>query len=438
MTLNLQGFRKNVAGLLAGQLMRLGLQAAYFIVLARMLGTSEYGAFAAALALGALVAPFSSLGAHSIMVRNVARAPSVAAGEWRRALVYSLGIGLLLTGLLTVLADFIAPPELSRLGIFLVVVADIVALKLVELSGGLWQALGKSKSLIVLPALVNSFRLLAAVGALFLAPHIELEQWSLIYLAATLPIGVGSGLYTTIKLGKSRASLWLRWRDIREGILFSVATSAQNVYNDIDKAMLARIGNVAQAGLYSAAYRVIDMGYAPIRAVASAAYPLYFREGEHGLVSAMALTRRIAPAVVALGAVAAVGAFFVAPLTPLLLGSEFSGAIILVQLISPLILLRGVSYLAADTLTGCGRQAFRTAAQVGIAIVNVALNFVFIPVLGVMGAVIVTLACETLLAVVLWLYIGLSLRRLRSRRGRRRMASHEIRGRKMTPVGRPE
>lgn len=421
MTGNLKGFRKNVMGLLAGQLTRLGLQAAYFVVLARMLGTAEYGAFAAALALAALVAPFSSLGANAIMVRNVSRKPGSASAEWRRALGYSVVVGLILALLLTALTELIAPSEVSYLTIFQVVLADVIGVKLVELSGMLWQALGRTRALIILPAVVNACRLGAAAGVLVLAPDIGLENWCTAYLAATMPVALVAVLITSFKLGRAKVRFQPRWFDVREGTLFSIAGSAQNIYNDIDKAMLGRLSSVTSAGLYSAAYRVIDMAYAPIRAVAAAAYPHFFREGERGLAAAIYLTRKIAPLVLGLGALAAVGAFLAAPIAPLLLGNDYGDAVDLIRVLAFLIVLRGGSYLAADTLTGCGRQGFRTIAQVGAALVNVGLNLFIIPVWGVYGAAVVTLVCEGVLAAVLWGHIWWVLRRERHGRGRRRL-----------------
>ncbi|QOT16038.1 lipopolysaccharide biosynthesis protein [Paenarthrobacter sp. YJN-5] len=429
MTVNLKGFRKNVMGLLAGQLTRLGLQAAYFVVLARMLGTAEYGAFAAALALAALVAPFSSLGANAIMVRNVSRNAAVASAEWLRALGYSVVVGLLLALGVTALTDLIAPPEVSYLTIFQVVIADVIGVKLVELAGMLWQALGRTRALIILPAVINACRLGAATVVMLMAPDIGLENWCTAYLVVTMPIAMAAVLVTTLKLGRAKAGFQLRWSDVREGMLFSIAGSAQNVYNDIDKAMLGRLSSVTSAGLYSAAYRVIDMAYAPIRAVAAAAYPHFFREGERGLYAAMHLTRKIAPLVLGLGALAAVGAFLAAPIAPLLLGADYAEAVDLIRLLALLIVLRAASYLAADTLTGCGRQGFRTLAQVGAALVNVGLNLIIIPTWSVYGAATVTLVCEGLLALVLWSHIWWVLRREKSGRGRRRLTKSRYRRR---------
>jgi O-antigen/teichoic acid export membrane protein len=402
-------FRKNVLGLLAGQASRLALQAAYFVVLARMLGASGYGAFASALALAALAGPFSSLGTNTLMLKNVSRRHEAAQIEWKRAFFYTAVGGVLFAGALTGLAHLIAPPELSRVALFQIAAAELVGLKLVELTGSVWQGLGRSRPLILLPTIVNLLRLAAALTVFLSLGLASLDMWATLYLLVTLPVGVIVAVHTTLKLGYAKSGLRLQGPEVREGLLYAFAMSSQNVYNDIDKAMLARMSSVSAAGIYSAAYRIIDMAYAPIRSVAAAAYPLYFREGEGGLASALRLTRKIAPAVIGLGFTAAAAAALSAPLAPLLLGSDYGDAVEIIRLLAPLVLLRGLTFLAADTLTGCGRQGFRTVAQIGVAVLNVSVNLMLIPVAGVLGAVVSTVLCEGILAAILWSRIWVSL-----------------------------
>ena len=53
---------KNAAWLFMGQGLSFVLQAGYFIVLARLLGSTEYGIYAAATAFVSIVSQYSSLG----------------------------------------------------------------------------------------------------------------------------------------------------------------------------------------------------------------------------------------------------------------------------------------------------------------------------------------------------------------------------------------
>jgi O-antigen/teichoic acid export membrane protein len=66
---------RNTAWMITGQGMRLVIQAAYFLEIARSLGVSNYGAFVGVVALVGVVYPFASLGGGNLLVKNVARDP---------------------------------------------------------------------------------------------------------------------------------------------------------------------------------------------------------------------------------------------------------------------------------------------------------------------------------------------------------------------------
>lgn len=423
--------RKSVLALFAGQVSKLAIQAIYFVTLARMLGATDYGAFAAVLALAALLSPFSSLGTNTLMVRNVAHDATSAPYEWKRALLFTAVGGLFSSVLLAAASHWIAPTNVSWAVIFFVAVADLVGLRLVDLVGSFRQAVGSSRALAILPSVANLCRLSAAAAAILSLETMSLSTWSWVYAAATLPLGVGVAVMTTVKVGYYKGSTKVTQREVREGLLFATALASQNVYNDVDKAMLGRLVSATSAGIYSAAYRIIDMAYAPIRSVSAAAYPLYFREGKSGLRSALRLTRKISLIVLGYAFVGAIGVALVAPIAPAILGSDYNEAVQYIQMMAGLIILRAGSFLAADTLTGSGHQGYRTAVQASMAGINVCMNFYLLPQYGIGGAVISTLACEALLGALLWFYIVIQLRTTpaavprskRRRRGRHRATS---------------
>lgn len=399
--------------LLLGQVTKLALQAAYFVVLARMLGATGYGAFAAGIALAALASPFSSLGTNTLMIKNVSRDEASASTEWQRALIYTVCGGFFFSVLLWLIASLIAPEALSRAALLQLAVADLVGLRVIDLVGSVWQALGKSRALAVLPSLTNLMRLIAAAAIWLYFGQATLDDWATVYLWVTLPLGAFVATHTTIKLGARRSNLKITFGEITEGLMYSVALAAQNVYNDIDKAMLARMISAASSGVYSAAYRIIDMAYAPIRSVSAATYPLYFQHGEQGLRSALTLTRKISPMVIGYAVLGSIAVAASAPLAPAILGNEYIETIGLIQWMGVLILLRAFTFLAADALTGSGHQKYRTSVQLLVAVMNVLMNLFTISHYGVAGAVVSTLACEFILAVVLWAYIGTHLKRTR-------------------------
>src|SRR5215510_5041779 len=78
---------RNTLWMLVGQTARTVIQGIYFVLVAHALHPDGYGAFVGALSLVLIAAPFASLGAGSVLVKNVARDLTTLAVYWSNALV---------------------------------------------------------------------------------------------------------------------------------------------------------------------------------------------------------------------------------------------------------------------------------------------------------------------------------------------------------------
>jgi O-antigen/teichoic acid export membrane protein len=189
---------------------------------------------------------------------------------------------------------------------------------------------------------------------------------------------------------------------LREGFYFSSSLSAQTIYNDIDKTMLARLGSLDATGIYAAAYRLIDVAFIPVRSLLAAAYPGFFRSGQHGIALSLAYAKRLLPRALAYSVAVAVGLLVAAPLVPRVLGAEYARTTEALRWLALLPLLKTMHYFAADSLTGAGHQGLRTLVQVLVALFNVVVNLWVIPAYSWRGAAWSSLASDGLLAASLW------------------------------------
>ena len=55
-----------------------------------------------------------------------------------------------------------------------------------------------------------------------------------------------------------------RLAELSEGFSFSLSGSSISAYNDIDKTFLVSLGQTYAAGIYTAAYRVVNVASAPL------------------------------------------------------------------------------------------------------------------------------------------------------------------------------
>ncbi len=204
------------------------------------------------------------------------------------------------------------------------------------------------------------------------------------------------------KLGPPKIALSRISSEIAQGFYFSTSMSAQTIYNDIDKTMLARLSTLDATGIYAAAYRVIDVSFTPVRSVLNAAYANFFRHGESGIAATYSYAKKLLPKMMGYSLLIFAALYLSAPVIPLVLGAEYARAVEALRWLSLLPFLKSMHSFLADSLTGAGYQRARTITQVGVAIFNVGLNFWLIPAYSWRGAAWSSLASDA--ALVLTLY----------------------------------
>jgi len=387
--------------MLAGQSAKLVIQAMYFVLIARNLGPQQYGAFVAVTAAAAIVSPFVGNGCGSLMIKNVARDRSVFSEYWGNSLLMTFVSGVMLTVGVLFACLALLPNSIPPLVVIVVVVSDVLAYRFVEVAAWAFQSVEMLAGTAYLNAFA-SFTRLGGIAAIIALHRPTLTAWSVAYLVTSTLcalVGIGCVLW---RLGKPKLALYRIWRELREGFYFSSSLSAQTVYNDIDKTMLARLGSLDATGIYAAAYRLIEVAFIPIRSLLAAAYPGFFRSGNHGIVSSLAFAKRLLPRAMAYAAAVGVALIIAAPLVPKVLGSEYARTMEALRWLALLPLLRTFHYFIADTLTGAGYQGLRTLVQVGVALFNVLVNLWIIPVFSWRGAAWSSLASDGLLAASLW------------------------------------
>jgi O-antigen/teichoic acid export membrane protein len=195
-----------------------------------------------------------------------------------------------------------------------------------------------------------------------------------------------------------------------------LSSSSISIYNDIDKTYLVSLGQNAAAGIYSAAYRIIDVASAPIYSVYSAAFPQFFREGAKSVRHASIFSRKLLKKTVLYSVAAAALMFFGAPFLPYILGKSFAGSTTALRWLCLLPLIRCFHYAAGTTITGSVSQWYRTVQQISVALLNLGLNALLIPHYSWRGAAVASLLTDGALAAMNWICVAwLIARQERSR-----------------------
>jgi O-antigen/teichoic acid export membrane protein/glycosyltransferase involved in cell wall biosynthesis len=368
----------DASNLCLGQGIKLVLQAIYFVCIARSLGPAQYGAFVAITAMTGIISPYVGFGCGTLFLKNVRSGKRTAPVCWGNGLFSTLVSGLLTTGLLSALSRFWLPAFPVKLAIA-ICLSDLILMRVIDLASFGFAASGRMSKTAVQNTTMS---LLRVIGIVFLGAtqrQVTVQQWTGVYfltgvIGALFALQQGTSLW-----GRPQICYEALWKDTREGCFFSISTSAQTIYNDIDKTMLARLSTFSATGVYAAAYRIIDTSLTPVRSLVSAAYPQFFRIGADGIDATYGYAQRLIRKALIYGIADFLGLMLVAPLLPHLLGAKYASVTPAIQLLAVIPVMRCVHWFLADALSGANAQALRTAVQVGVAVLNVVLNLAILP-----------------------------------------------------------
>ncbi|WP_158566465.1 lipopolysaccharide biosynthesis protein [Micromonospora craterilacus] len=405
------GFLHRSGKFLTGNLLRTLAQGALFVLLAREMPIDTYGLFVGVTALIAVVSPFASAGAPSLIIQNYADSPS----DWPRHLLRGLFLSTVFGSAATVLVAAaglaIWGAHIGLVDLLCLAFADLVAWRLIEAVGASFHVRGRIMLAAVIPALLHICRLVGAVVLAMSEGPVTLHGWAtisaVISVVVCLPVVLGGLRGAAGRALSIRGSL----QQVRTGMLFAVGLSAQSVYNDSDKVMLSRLGTPESAAIYAAAYRVVDLAYTPGRSMSAVAYPRFFEAGRDGPRAAQRMALKLVPRFLAFSVPASLLLVAFAWMMPLVFGADFEAAVPALQGLSALLVLKSLHYLAADALSGARMQGRRTVCQIGVGVLNALLNLWLIPAYGWQGAIVSSLACDALLAVLLWGCLAAAVRR---------------------------
>jgi O-antigen/teichoic acid export membrane protein len=388
---------RNTIWMTAGQGFRLIIQALYFIEIARSLGVRNYGAFIGVVALVGIVYPFGSLGSGNLLVKNVARDRSLFAFYWGRALAVTGTFGFVLVAVVLAISRFALPVEIPVMLVAMVAVSDILGLNVITQAGQAFQAFEQLQWTAAINVMMSAGRLAGALILVSIYRHPSAFQWGYIYLGCTAVVAIVSLLLVQNRLGSPR----FQWRfvrgEFREGFYFSASQTSQTIYNDIDKTMLARLSTLDAAGVYGAAYRLIDVSFVPVSAALWSAYPNFFRAGMHGIASSLAYAKPLMKRAVLYSGAIFLLLLLSSGLVPLILGPEYAATATALRWLAILPVLKALHYFFSDTLTSSGHQGVRTAVQASAAVFNVLLNLWVIPAYSWRGAAWSSIASDAVL-----------------------------------------
>ena len=387
-----------MAGGSAGRLL---LQILLFVIVARMLGTADYGGFVSVTALVAIISTFAGLACEVVLVKNVSRDPDAFARYFGNGLILLAITAPVLVAISNVAVLLLSGARVPWLIVTMMAVADLFFLRVNMLCAASYQAFDRMKKCALLNTGFSACRLAGALLAVLTVRHLGIVSWAFFYSGSAVAAALLSFTLVTRDLG------WPRWFIARQEFHFGFHTALQSTMffamRDIDKPLLGRLVSLPVAGLYAAAFRLADAAVVPIRALMYTASARYFRHGRNGARGSSDFALRLLPYGVVYGALAFAGIEIVPWFLPWVLGRQYAGAAEVLRIFGVLPLLHATYNIGADALSASGHQPTRSSVQGIAAGLMAVLCVVLIPRFGIYGAAFANVASHATMAAMTWI-----------------------------------
>ncbi len=391
------GVVRNTALSLLTQVATATATAILTLFLIRHLDPAAYGVFSLTIAITGLFllpADFGISGSAARFVAEARRDPRARALIIADALRLKLVIGVVLAGALVAVAAPAArifdTPALET-PLRLAAIA-LLGQSLIQLFSGTFIAVGR---------LGSNLRLIATESAIELTASVALVLAGAGAAGAVAGRGVGYALGALFGLvvaartfGRTAVAPGLRPRTssrrlIRYAGALFVVDGAYTLFNQVDILIIGRLLGSASVGLFAAPLRLCAVLHYPGLAVSNAVAPRLAR-GDGNEPDIRSFSTALRGLIVLQVAIAVTILIWARPIVDLLLGSRYGEAVGVLRALTPYILLQGVGPLITVSVNYLGQARRRAPIAVAAVAVNLVIDIILIPRIGIIGGAIGT------------------------------------------------
>jgi O-antigen/teichoic acid export membrane protein len=406
----LRGVARNGVALLLAYVFPRVFTFASVVLAARVLGTEAFGAYGTAAAFAVVLSILSSLGMLPLLVRDIARDPGSAPRLVRAAHLVKTAAGALMLAALFLLAraldysaDVTAAALLLGVGYWLVSYGDNL--------NAYFQGVERMR---VCTEASAAFGLISgALGALWVV-----TTGSLVWFSSAFAVGQLAALAWLL----ARAPRAVRWGApagraqllhlARATSPFSAAFIALTVYYKVDVLVLERLQGASEVGVYTAAYKFVDVYHALVLVGVAAVFPRLSRAASlPGRTRAAWWAASRTGEVVLLVSVPVASALWLlkAPAVSIF-GSAYAASVPVLGLLAPALPGLALNLYAGYVLGAARRMGWVAGVYVGALALKTALQLVFVPSLGALGTASAVLATELTMALAFGLVLARAAR----------------------------
>ncbi|HDY72633.1 MAG TPA: hypothetical protein ENH90_00485 [bacterium] len=371
------------------------------IYVARILGATEYGKFAFALAFISLFVIFHNLGLPSIVTREFAREKEK---EKEFYSLFSLKILLGLGALIMVLIGsfFVTPDPNIRKVIWILATFSLIGnfSTIIHAFFRARQRMEYESWATILEALI-----VAGAGFFVILKFPSIENLSYAYLFSSVIALVFILIFFHFKVFPLKIS-WQKsvWRKfLTMSWPLALASVFSTIYAYIDSVMMGYWGLMTETGWYNAAYKMVMFTTVPASIIATSFYPVlskFFKESKEKLQSAW--DQQVGVMIFLAIPLMVGGITLSARIIDFIYGQDFFPSILAFQI---LIIMAGIFFLSKPLmqfLIVSNQQKKIFVISFSGALINIILNLILIPKFSLYGAAIATVITYLLMLFLLF------------------------------------
>ena len=382
----------NIGWLFFDKILRMGVGLLIGVWIARYLGPEQFGLLNFTAALIGLFGALAGMGLQGIVVREIVREPTCREETLGTAAALQLLGGAVAYSLLLVTVFYLRPQDvLSQL--VAAILGAMVLLKASEVVGYWFESQVQSKYTVWVQN--GAFLFFAGIKVVLIISGASLIYFAWAMLAEAIVVAMALTL-ALHRLGPPLYSLRISYDRcfalLKAGWPLMLSSIAVMIYMKIDQIMIGQmLGNDA-VGIYSAAVRISEIWYFIATAVAASVLPAILEAKKNNEAQYRQRLQALFDLMTWIAIIVALPVtFFATPLVTMLFGAEYSeaGGVLAIHVWATVFVFLGVAggnWFLAENQQLISLQ--RTALG---AVVNVLLNILLIPMMGVMGAAWATL-----------------------------------------------
>jgi len=360
------------------------------IIVARLLGPEVKGQLALLLEIpliAALILGLGFEGAKAYYVGRRLRLPEHAVSD---SMYLALGLSLIGVPVVAIIMHQLIP-ALATIPLATVIAASLAlpVMMIMNFLSGVLTGLGKVTEQAIATAIAAIVSFLLAITFALLG-HLTLHTLILATLA-----GLTCGSIATFAATKVKALTAPSHSRLREEISYARRSYVQTIMGYLelrqDLVLLGIMTSATGVGIYSIGVSIAEVLFYAPQAIASALAARAFQEGASEGAELTALITRLLTALLLVASVALLLAARVLVVT--LFGEAFAEAALVIQILVPAIAIWGIAAQSSVYLASHG--TLFPKLSIATLILNLGLNLLLIPELGILGAAIATLISYT-------------------------------------------